>query len=66
MNLIIQRIIRQGLTLAAGYLTSKGILAVDQADAWTAAGTEFGLATALALLAFGWSTFNAKLLKKKA
>jgi len=66
MNLIIQRLIRQGLTAAAGYLTAKGLLAVEQADAWTAAGTEFGVATAIALLAFAWSTFNAKVLKRQA
>lgn len=66
MNLIIQRIVRQGLTAAAGFLTAKGILIAEQSGAWINAGTEFVAAIVMGGLAFAWSTFNAKVLKRGA
>lgn len=65
MNLIIQRIIRQGLTMASGYLATKGVIAAEQADTWTAGGTEFLTALVVFAVGFAWSTINANLLKRK-
>jgi hypothetical protein len=65
MNLIIQRIIRQGLTAAAGYLVAKGVIASEAAGSWTSAGTEFISAFVLFGVGWVWSTVNAYLIKKR-
>jgi hypothetical protein len=65
MNLIIQRIIRQGLTAAAGYLVAKGVIASEAAGSWTSAGVEFFSALALFAVSWIWSTMNAYLLSRK-
>jgi len=66
MNLIIQRIIRQGITAAAGYLAAKGILEVGATESWVTSGVEFLSATVLAAISFGWSSANAWYLKRNA
>lgn len=66
MNLIIQRLIRQGLTAAAGFLVSKGVLVAGATESWATAGTEFISALVLAGIAFAWSSINARFLQKKA
>jgi hypothetical protein len=65
MNLIIQRLIRQGLTAAAGFLTAKGVIAAEAAGSWVSAGTEFFSALALFGIGWVWSTINAWLLSRK-
>jgi hypothetical protein len=65
MSLIIQRIIRQSLTAAAGYLVAKGVINADAAGSWTSAGVEFFSALALFAVSWIWSTMNAYLLSRK-
>jgi hypothetical protein len=65
MNLIVQRIIRQGLTAASGFLVAKGVLAAEAAGSWVSAGTEFFAALALFGVGWVWSTINAWLLSRK-
>jgi hypothetical protein len=65
MNLVIQRIIRQGLTALSGYLVAKGVIAADAAGSWASAGTEFISAFVLFAISWVWSTVNAYLLKKR-
>jgi hypothetical protein len=65
MNLVIQRIIRQGLTALSGYLVAKGVIEADAAGSWASAGTEFISAFVLFAVGWVWSSVNAYLLKKR-
>lgn len=64
MNLMVQRLIRQGLTALAGVLATKGFLAAEAAESWTVAGAEFLGALVLGVISFLWSSVNAWWLKK--
>lgn len=63
----VQRLVRQGLTAASGFLAANhfGGFSTEQIDQTSASAGGLVTAIVVGAIAYGWSTFRAKVLKER-